>query len=299
MLDVTGLLIDAVAERVVAAYRRQQPDGEPAYPELLDRECRAALSQIARSDALYHDAQHTAMVTDVGLVILEGKRRRGEPLAPRDWLHFVLALLYHDIGNVGGVCSADGDGVRATGSGSETITPPRGSTDAYLTPYHVDRGKLYVRERFAGHAVVDPETLAEHIERTRFPVPDDASYQETLDLPGLARAADLIGQLADPSRDRKLPALFYEFEETGANAQLGFSNPDDLRADYPRFFWSTVAPYVKGAIGHLQATAEGKRWIAGLLSHLPVVEMVEEYLAGAGDGPGPAGGGAISSSAES
>ncbi len=295
MLDLAGLVTDAVAERILAAYEQQVSGGEPEYPGILDGECRQALSRIARSDALYHDAHHTAMVTDVGLVILEGRRRRGAPVAPRDWLHFVLALLLHDIGHVGGICRADGDDVRATGVGDATIAPPRGSTDAWLSPYHVDRGKLYVRERFAGHPVVDPELLAAHIERTRFPVPEAAGYQEISDLPGLARAADLIGQLADPSRDRKLPALFYEFEETGANAKLGFSNPDDLRADYPRFFWSTVAPYVKDAIGHLQASAEGKRWIAGLLSQLPVVEMVEEYLAAAA-GSAPAGGGGATSS---
>jgi hypothetical protein len=281
MLDLAGLLTDAVVARVLAAYEQQHSGREPDYARILESECREALSQIARSDALYHDAHHTAMVTDVGLVILEGKRRRGTPVSPRDWLHFVLSLLFHDIGMVGGVCRADGDGMRASGSGDAAVAPPRGSTDAWLAPYHVDRGKLCVRERFAGHPVIDPEILAANIERTRFPVPEGAGYQEAADLPGLVRAADLIGQLADPGRDRKLPALFYEFEETGVNGQLGFASPDDLRADYPRFFWSTVAPYVKDAIGHLQASAVGKRWIAGLLSHLPVVEMVEEYLAGA------------------
>ena len=129
---------------------------------------------------------------------------------------------------VGGVCRADGDGVRATGLGNETIRPPKGATDASLAPYHVDRGKLYVRERFADHALVDPEALAANIERTRFPVPEGADYQCSSDLPGLVRAADLIGQLADPDRDRKLPALFYEFEEVGLNAELGYSNPLDL-----------------------------------------------------------------------
>ena len=241
------------------------------------------------------------MVTDAGMEILRGRQLGGEPVEARDWLHFALSLLFHDIGMVGGACRGDADGVRATGLGSATVRPPTGATDAWLSPYHVDRGKRHVRERFAGHAVVDAENLAAWIERTRFPVPVDAGHQPTADLPGLVRAADLIGQLADPARDRKLPALFYEFEETGVNRELGYANPDELRADFPRFFWRAVAPFIKEAIGHLQRTTEGRRWIAGLLSHLPVVEMVEDILLAEADrdGRGPAGDGATSSAGES
>lgn len=299
MLDPVALLTDAVVERVTAAYEEQHLGREPAYPRLLESETRAALSEISRSDALYHDVHHTAMVTDAGLAILRGLQAKGEPLEPREWLHFVLALLFHDIGNVGGVCPGDDGEVRVTGLGDATVRQPRGATDAFLSPYHVDRGKLYVRHRFADHDVVDPEVLAANIERTRFPVPDDAEYQCTSDLPGLVRAADLIGQLADPGRDRKLPALYYEFEETGANAKLGFSNPADLRADYPRFFWGTVAPYLVDAVAELRRSVEGRQWVAGLLSHLPVVEMAEDFLADEEEGPGPEGGRSTSSSAES
>ena len=37
---------------------------------------------------------------------------------------------------------------------------------------------------------------------------------------GLLRAADLIGQLADPLYPRKLDALFHEFAEIGVNEKL-------------------------------------------------------------------------------
>src|SRR5262249_39835377 len=29
-----------------------------------------------------------------------------------------------------------------------TVTPPRGASDAFLLPHHVERGKIFVRERF-------------------------------------------------------------------------------------------------------------------------------------------------------
>ena len=38
-------------------------------------------------------------------------------------------------------------------------------------------------------------------------------------------AANLIGQLGDPHYLRKANALYYEFEETGLNRQLGYGSP--------------------------------------------------------------------------
>ena len=60
-----------------------------------------------------------------------------------------------------------------------------------------------------------------NIEHTRFPVPDDEAHESTDDFPGLVRAADLIGQLADINYLRKQPALFNEFRETGMSDKLG------------------------------------------------------------------------------
>ena len=50
-----------------------------------------------------------------------------------------------------------------------TVTPPRGASDAFLTPYHVERGKIMVRERFASVPFIDEERIALAIELTRFP----------------------------------------------------------------------------------------------------------------------------------
>jgi hypothetical protein len=61
---------------------------------------------------------------------------------------------------------------------------------------------------------------------------------------------NLIGQLADPFYPRKLNALFYEFEEIGRNAQLGYASPADVADQYPRFFWSKVEPFIGDALNH-------------------------------------------------
>jgi hypothetical protein len=231
-----------------------------------------ALERIAQTDALYHNVEHTVMVTLVGQEILRGKHIRQGGVTPSDWLHFMISLLCHDIGYVRGVCRADQGDVCSTGSGDEVVSMPPGATDAFLTPYHVDRGILFIRERFGGHTVIDADLIVENIELTRFPTPEDTDHQETSDYRGLVRAADLIGQLADPGYLRKQPALFWEFEETGTNAKLGYKSPDDLRRGYPSFYWDVVHPYVEDGIDHLRVTQEGRQWIANLNAHVFATE---------------------------
>jgi hypothetical protein len=147
---------------------------------------------------------------------------------------------------------------------------PVGATDASMTPYHVCRSKTFVRERFGRARLVHFDTLVieRNIEHTRFPVPQDEIHADTADYPGLVRAADLIGQLADVNYLRKIPALFAEFNEIGMNEKLGYRSPADLRAKYPEFFWKQVSPYIGDALRYLSVTQEGKLWIANLYSHV-------------------------------
>jgi hypothetical protein len=213
-------------------------------------------------------------VTLVGQEILRGKHIREGGVAGEDWLHFVISLLCHDIGYVKGVCRQDRIAFRhyATGKDDLTVTLPLGSTDASLTPYHVDRGKLFVQERFGGHKLLDAQTIKNNIELTRFPVPLDSDHKDTINYPGLVRAADLIGQLSDPRYQQKIAALFYEFEETGVNKQLGYRHPEDLRLNYPKFYWNSVYPYIGDAIEHLKLTQQGKQILANLYAHVFEVE---------------------------
>ena len=82
------------------------------------------------------------------------------------------------------------------------------------------------------------------------------------------RAADLIGQLADPFYHRKLTALFAEFSEIGMVEKLGCRNTCDLGAIFTDFFKLQVEPYIGDAIRYLELTTEGKQWIANLHSNL-------------------------------
>ena len=272
MLNPTTLLIDACVNSLQQTYRLTYGHLEPHYPGIIGGAGRLALECIANSDALYHDVEHTVLVTLVGQEILQGKHMCEGGVSPCDWLHVILALLCHDIGFVRGVCRDDRHGSYTTGIADLRLTLPPEATDAALGPYHIDRGKRFVRERFAGHALIDAEVLAAHIERTRFPIPHDSEHQGTADYPGLVRAADFIGQLADPHRTQKLPALFYEFTETGMAAQLGFTTPADLCHAYPTFFWNVVNRYIEDGLRYLRITQEGRRWIVNLYGQVFAAE---------------------------
>lgn len=275
MLNLRRLVIDHFVEELKSAYWRTYSDMKPGFENILAWSGRLALENIANSDALYHDVDHTVMVTLVGQAILEGKHLCEGRVTPSDWMHVTIALLCHDIGYVRGVCRLDRGTVFATGIGEETVeVSPRG-TDVALTPYHVDRGMQFVRERFGERLEstrVDPEVVASYIEMTRFPVPDGGKFQDTSGYGGLVRAADYIGQLGDPDYLRKGPALFYEFEEIGANKKYGYKEPGDLRATFAGFYWKMISPYIQDALHYLRQTQEGKEWIASLYSHVFTAE---------------------------
>jgi hypothetical protein len=270
MFNPTQVVIDAFVEQLQQPYEQIYGRLEPDYPGIIGFIARLAMENIANSDAAYHDMNHTAMVTLVGQEILRGKHISKGGVTPGDWLHFIISLLCHDIGYVRGVCRGDGNGRYVCDAKGDVVTLPDGSTDASLTPYHVTRSKLFVRERFGKVALIHVDTMVieANIEHTRFPVPEDEQHSSTADYPGLLRAADLIGQLADVNYLRKTPALFAEFRETGINKKLGFRNPEELRSAYPRFFWKAVKPYIGDALDYLRVTQEGKLWIANLYAHV-------------------------------
>lgn len=275
MLHLQKVIITSFVEELKSAFRHNYGLLEPSYPDIIAWSCHLALENIANCNALYHNVEHTIMVTAAGQEILRGKHMLDGGIAPRDWLQFTLALLFHDIGYVRGLCKADTGNRVATGVGDEMIELPAGGTDAALAPYHVDRGKQFIRERFGGARLldVDIETITSYIEMTRFPIPPDSVFhQDTTSYAALVRAADFIGQLGDPGYLRKLPALFYELEETGANTRAGYKTPACMRESYARFYWRMVSPYIQEGLRCLRVTQEGNQWIASLNSHLFAVE---------------------------
>jgi hypothetical protein len=272
MFNATEILIDAFVQQLKAGYHKTYGNLNPDYADIIAWAGGMALENIANSDALYHDIEHTILVTLVGQEVLRGKHIREGGVLPEDWLHFMISLVCHDIGYVRGVCRQDQGNLCATGINSTRIALPAGATDAALTVYHVDRGKLFIDERFGGHSLLNAETIKHNIELTRFPVPSAEDHQDTSNYPGLVRASDLIGQLSDPRYLKKITALFYEFEEIGMNKVLNYRTPDDLRQNYPQFYWKTVYPYIQPALRFLNLTQQGQQITASLYANVFLME---------------------------
>ena len=267
MLNPTAQLARAVGQNLAEVYRETFGGRDPQIATGLDEAARLIIERIGSSDALYHDAHHTAMVALAAQDILRGVRFE-KPVSPSDWYHFMMAALAHDLGYVRGICAGDTADRLVIDDAGNKIDLPRGASDAFLTPYHVDRSKITVRERFKNVPQVDGERIARAIEMTRFPIPKDDTHTATDGEEGLLRAADLIGQLGDPLYLSKLNGLYYEFMEIGRLEQLGYKTPADLIECYPTFFWNAVEPYLADALRYLDHTIEGKQWIANLYSHV-------------------------------
>ena len=123
------------------------------------------------------------LVTLVGFDILRGRQLLIETNAS-DFEHLIVACLFHDIGYVRGILkgdSADGYIIDAKGNKAELS---RGSSDAALMPYRVDRSKLFVMDRVAKIKSLDAARIADAIECTRHGT-DDSDSEEGM----LVRAA--------------------------------------------------------------------------------------------------------------
>lgn len=267
-LDATGLLVRLLSSRIREACREAfGGDAEPAA-DLACHVAEQALGAIASSDALYHNVEHTAQVTLVGLAILRGRQLVRADVTPSDWLNAVVAMLCHDIGFVRGLLDEDRGERVATGHNGHSVILSRGGTDARLMPLHVDRGKSFVGRQFAAETRMDVPTIQTHIERTRFPVPDDPAYHACDDFSGLVRGADLIGQLSDERYLHKLSAVFFELEENGESLRQGYHEPGDLLRGYPEFYARQVAPWVGPSLEYLAETPAGREVVTRLKANL-------------------------------
>jgi hypothetical protein len=267
MLTVPEMAAEALGSFLAAEMKRRFGSSHARLTELVPSAARLALECIGNSDALYHNVEHTMLVTLAGHDILNG-RALLSPTTPSDYAHLIVACLMHDIGYVRGILKGDGADGYVTDESGHKVRLPRGSSDAALAPYHVDRSKIFARDRIAAIEELDAERIVRAIEFTRFPISTPASAEDMDEEGSLLRAADLIGQLGDPHYLRKASALYYEFEEVGLNRQLGYASPTDLVDQYSQFYWNSVSPYIQTAIRYLNVTSSGRQWIATLYSNI-------------------------------
>ena len=227
MRTITVIAANKLGKFLAKDFRRVFGPAHDDMAERLGSLARSTIECLARSDALYHNYEHTLQVTMVGRDILQGMTL-SQRIEPTDYSHLIVACLLHDIGYMRGVLSGDTETEFVMDGSGKKITLPRGASDAALSPYHVDRSKLFAFERLGNSPTIDASRVAAAIEMTRFPAQMGRAKADDSIEPKLVQAADLIGQLGDPMYSRKANALYAEFEEIGMNRQLGYSSPADI-----------------------------------------------------------------------
>jgi hypothetical protein len=267
MITLPKLAADALGSFLASDMKDRFGRSHSRLAELIPYAAQITLECIGNSDALYHNVEHTMLITLAGHDIFKGRALLTHA-TPEEYSNFIVACLAHDIGYVRGVVKGDGkDGLVVDASGRKVVLP-RGASDAALAPYHVERSKLFVLDRLADNDDLDCQVIADAIEHTSFPYSPTAGGHDIGEWAALLRAADLVGQLGDPHYLRKANALYHEFEEIGLTRQLGYATPADMIDQYPQFYWERVSPYIQDAIRYLNVTSSGRQWINGLYSNV-------------------------------
>ncbi len=129
MLTITEMAAENLGSHLTEHMGRGFGSTDARLVELVGSAARLAMEYIGNSDALYHDIEHTMLVTLVGYDILRGRRLLTETNAS-DFAHLIFACLFHDIGYVRGIVKGDNaDGYIVDAKGN-TATLRRGSSDA-------------------------------------------------------------------------------------------------------------------------------------------------------------------------
>ena len=138
MFTVPELAAKALGSHLAKHLKRRFGSTETGLTEFIPSAAKLALDCIANSDALYHNVEHTMLVTLVGYDIMRG-RALLIPTDSSDFIHLITACLFHDIGYVRGILQGDSPQDCVINARGEKIKMPRGASDAVLLPYHVDR----------------------------------------------------------------------------------------------------------------------------------------------------------------
>ena len=104
MKTVTALAANKLGKFLSKDFRRIFGPAHGDIAERLSSLARSTIEGLGRSDALYHNFEHTLQVTMVGRDILQGMTL-SQRVEPSDYSHLIVACLLHDIGYMR-ACSA-------------------------------------------------------------------------------------------------------------------------------------------------------------------------------------------------
>src|ERR1700738_2068783 len=131
MITVPELAAEALGSFLTTHMSRRFGSTHANLIEALQSAARLALECIGNSDALYHNVEHTMLVTLVGYDIMKGRSLLASTSAS-DYAHLIAACLFHDIGFVRGILTGDGEDGYVIDANGGKVKLPRGSSDAAL-----------------------------------------------------------------------------------------------------------------------------------------------------------------------
>src|SRR6266498_791421 len=108
MMTVPELAADALGSFLTSDVKRRFGSSHTRLAELVPSFARLALACIGNSAALYHNVEHTMLVTLAGHDILRPRSLLVATL-PCDYAHLVSACLMQDLGYVRSILNGDGD----------------------------------------------------------------------------------------------------------------------------------------------------------------------------------------------
>src|SRR5258706_13416226 len=146
MKTITAIAANKLGNFLTRDFRRIFGAACDDEAERIGSAARSTIECLARSDALYHNYEHTLQVTMVGRDILHGMMVH-QRIEPADYGHLIAACLLHDIGYVRGVLSGDTETEFIVDADGTKIALRRGATQAALPPYHLDRSNKFPFER--------------------------------------------------------------------------------------------------------------------------------------------------------
>jgi hypothetical protein len=106
MITLPELAAQALGSFLASDMKDRFGSSHARLAELIPFAARLALECIGNSDALYHNVEHTMLVTLAGHDIFKG-RALLRPSTPADYANFIVACLAHDIGYVRGILKGD------------------------------------------------------------------------------------------------------------------------------------------------------------------------------------------------
>jgi len=99
---IPTVLVEDCRNKLIKGFHKSYGYSNAKYLEIIYWVCENFLHLYSTSDCLYHDIHRACCIALIGQDLIHGKHVMEGLVSTEDWLHFIIALICHDIGYVGG-----------------------------------------------------------------------------------------------------------------------------------------------------------------------------------------------------